>query len=176
MYNSASHHRYRHHLHLHRSQRLQRFDMTVVKPLKMTRAKTFTGLTQKERARQLNSLDGSAAFTAVAGFGNRHTCARCAERRQRLEQLEREFGELRANLISKERVLATEDEQAAGRASAKELALVQESAKLRITIDTLMRFQVCSEYLRPHFCLGQARELMSALTLLFVPLSVSLVV
>lgn len=108
------------------------------------RGKTFVGLTSKERSRQLQSLEGFSAYA------NPHSqeksprfCSSCKKRRHRIVELEQEFRDLRERLLSKRTVLDVLDTSAENTSSSStELALIQESAKLRITIDTLMRFQV----------------------------------
>lgn len=109
------------------------------------RGKSFTGLTHKERERQLSSLDGASAYRASKHVSITPNCARCVARRNRLAELEKEFAQLRRKLINVERELSEQlvDQQTPQHAaSPADIALVQESAKLRITIDTLMRFQV----------------------------------
>lgn len=116
--------------------------MTAGRPL---RGKTSSGLTSLERLKQLHSLDGSLAYSdkiSHSYVGQR--CARCVARRQKIQELKEEFNELRKILISNKAVLnIPEETQQTGNLPPEEgLDLVQESAKLRITIDTLMRFQV----------------------------------
>lgn len=66
-------------------------------------------------------------------------CARCIAYRGRLLELQREFERLRAQLIAKPLV---EPREARPKMPPKMLDLAEEGAKLRITIDTIMRSQV----------------------------------
>lgn len=108
------------------------------------RGKTFVGLTSKERCRQLQSLDGFSAYASPSSQEKSpRFCSSCKSRRQRIVELEQEFRDLRERLLSKRTVLDVLDTSTENMSSSPtELALIQESAKLRITIDTLMRFQV----------------------------------
>ncbi|KAI0559185.1 hypothetical protein FGB62_165g016 [Gracilaria domingensis] len=106
------------------------------------RGKTFVGLTSKERSKQLQSLDGFAAYASSSAREKQpRSCSTCEMRRQRFLELEKEFNELREKLLSKTVLDVLENTSEDMSSSPLELVLIQESAKLRITIDTLMRFQ-----------------------------------
>lgn len=113
---------------------------------RLLRRKSVPGLTSKERLKQLQSLDGAQAFSPVLDQSDvGQGCQRCAERKKKIVELEKEFADLRKVLISQKRVIDVSDKpgKKGSTRGREELALIQESAKLRITIDTLMRFQVC---------------------------------
>ena len=114
-----------------------------------SRGKTFTGFTDKERIKKLQSLEGSAAYkTTPLDSRGETTCVRCAGRKQRISAINREFQQLRELLITEKSVLNVCSSPAGNEiaSSGEELELIQEGAKLRLTIDTLMRFQVCILY------------------------------
>ena len=114
------------------------------------RGKTLTGLTAKERERQIHKLDGSSAFSPKSNKEGIPVCKKCQQRKEFIASMEKEFHNLRQVLLNKSRVpdLSENDQlfdkDARKSSSSVQLALIQESAKLRITIDTLMRFQVCT--------------------------------
>lgn len=110
------------------------------------RGNSFKGLTSKERRNQLRSLQGSTLYNkSTSESEHTHDCSKCSAKRKRIQELEDEFQTLRDTLLSKQ-VLNEIKIEDLGSSSSSQLALVQESAKLRITIDTLMRFQVCSTF------------------------------
>lgn len=111
------------------------------------RGKTLTGLTSIERSKHVNSLMGSSMFSSEETLKKvtQLSCRQCAEHRELLLKLQQEFFSVRDRLISEKRVLNfAGDATTLSRRSSNKFALVQEGAKLRLTIDTLMRFQVCS--------------------------------
>lgn len=120
-------------------------------PPRPPRGKTSSGLTSLERRKHLESLDGSTAFIQERSENTEgHECEHCASRRSKIKAMQQEFQQLRELLITKKSVLEIPDSAQTEKdaASPEELALIQESAKLRITIDTLMRFQVCISNIR----------------------------
>lgn len=109
------------------------------------RRKSFRGFTEKERSKQVRSLNGSAAIASNNRENStRHHCVQCQRRRDRILHLETEFKQLRELLLNKQRVFFSNEQENQNQLNQQEISLVQESAKLRITIDTLMRFQVSS--------------------------------
>ena len=113
------------------------------------RRNSFRRMTEKERSKQMRNLTG---FETIHPHF-RHSlksqyCEKCVKNRDRIRQLEREFNELREQLLSKKRIFDSnvtekrEEKSKRGTPSDGKLALVQESAKLRITLDALMRFQL----------------------------------
>lgn len=112
----------------------------------LARPKSVTGLTVKERLKQLQGLEGCKVFSSNLDGAKPPVqgCQGCELRLRKLEELEKEFEVLRKDLLSGRRRLEvaekTEKEKKRGQ---EESALIRESAKLRITIDMLMRFRVC---------------------------------
>eukprot|EP00171_Calliarthron_tuberculosum_P009809 IDg9809t1 len=121
---------------------------------------SVVGLTEKEHQRHVAALDGAAAYrlSAVSPAQPRPQCKRCAARRLRLGEIRSEFERLRSQIISDDIVsMAPCDPDA----EPEVVELIQESAKLRITIDTLMRFQVRRVVPPPSFSLRRRTFLTS---------------
>ncbi len=102
------------------------------------------GLTEKERQRyDIERLASDVEVFNVATTNcssSRHWCERCEERRTKLARLQREIDRMRHLIINDD--IVTLEAPANSVVSPEVLELAQESAKLRITIDSLMRFQV----------------------------------
>lgn len=105
------------------------------------------GLTEKERQRyNIARLASDVEVFNISPNINcstsaRHWCERCEERRTKLARLQREIDRMRHLIINDD--IVTLEVPSDTVVSPEVLELAQESAKLRITIDSLMRFQVC---------------------------------
>lgn len=100
------------------------------------------GLTEKERARFMTkqSAEVEVFSRPEPAPCNRQWCERCEERRTKLARLQREIDRMR-HIIINDDIVTLEVPPGTG-VTPEVLELAQESAKLRITIDSLMRFQV----------------------------------
>lgn len=105
------------------------------------------GLTEKERQRYNMSRLASDVEVFNVSVSNskgcnspRHWCERCEQRRAKLARLQREIDRMRHLIINDD--IVTLEVPSDTVVSPQILELAQESAKLRITIDSLMRFQV----------------------------------
>lgn len=110
---------------------------------RLARSASVVGMTEKERERVVASLE----HTEEESRGG--NCAKCDARRRRLDEIRAEFERLRTHIISDDVVEMTTPY---GETEPELVELAQESARLRITIDSLMRFQV-RKFTRPSFFL-----------------------